>query len=493
MNIREFLSKGSIETWLTVLTLIAFVVRAVHLTSTDIAGDEPFSIFMSQFDVPYIISYLWSGNNPPLFEVLLHYYIGIFGKSEVSLRLLPTIFSSLTVVPLFLSGTRFFSRSVGFIASALLIFSTHQIRFAHEVRVYSLFSLLTAWSIYFFLSLSKDPARLGSWIRLFLVNSVLLYLHYLSIYVVVAQFVLALLFLPREWLIRLISLLLGYVMIYLPNLIVLLERIAHVVGDEGLWVPVPGWGEIYGSINLLLNGRTVTVTIIGTVLVSLILSKGSTIRNLMLGLRHRNPCIIGLLFAIPYLLQFFVSVLYIPMFIDRYILYTSLPLYLFIAWFLTELWEDEKGRMVGSLVPIAVFVAVADFNPPNHRNAKSAVAQIMNRKDDSTLVYICPNFFDITFAYHGNRSWFEELGSETEPRKGVEQVLQANGIYAIANADQLPDSTPVMAKKIIYLDVASEFSLPSNRIRETLQSNFHEVDSIHVHEIYDIYTFEVRL
>ena len=141
-----------IPTWIvvTLLVIVALTIRLLYLNGTDIAGDEPFSIFVAQFDLSEILAYLSTGNNPPLFEVLLHFYIGWVGDSDFVLRLFPTVFSALTVIPIFLIGKRFFNGRVALMASILFIFSIYQIRFAHEIRVYSLFSLFTGWHFTFF-------------------------------------------------------------------------------------------------------------------------------------------------------------------------------------------------------------------------------------------------------------------------------------------------------------------------------------------------------
>ncbi|MFT7101823.1 MAG: hypothetical protein ACJAYA_000379, partial [Bacteroidia bacterium] len=49
-----------IPTWVLIvmLTLIALILRLLHLNSTDIAGDEPFSIFVAQFELFKIVSHL---------------------------------------------------------------------------------------------------------------------------------------------------------------------------------------------------------------------------------------------------------------------------------------------------------------------------------------------------------------------------------------------------------------------------------------------------
>jgi len=140
-----------------VLFGLSLALRLLNINSTDIAGDEPFSIFMGQLDVQQIVKHLSQDNSPPLFEIILHYYMLWIGESDFLLRFLPTLINSLIVIPVFLIGELFFNRRVALSAAILFILSIYHIRFAHEIRVYSLFSFVFSWLLYFFLSLVKNP------------------------------------------------------------------------------------------------------------------------------------------------------------------------------------------------------------------------------------------------------------------------------------------------------------------------------------------------
>ncbi|MDO9255412.1 MAG: hypothetical protein Q7U54_07870 [Bacteroidales bacterium] len=79
------------------LVAINFIIKILYLGKMSIANDEPFSIYIAQMDVSSIISQLSKGNNPPLFEIILHYWIKLWGISPFSTRLLPFLFSVATV------------------------------------------------------------------------------------------------------------------------------------------------------------------------------------------------------------------------------------------------------------------------------------------------------------------------------------------------------------------------------------------------------------
>lgn len=470
------------------LTTIALLVRLVHLNSTDIAGDEPFSVFVAQLEPDSIIRFLSKGNNPPLFEILLHYWVSLFGNSDFSLRLPPTLISSLTVIPIFLTGKRFFNSSVAVMAGVFFSFSIFHIRFAHEVRVYSLFSLATAWSLYFFLSLIRKPDNRKVWMWLALSNVILLYSHFTSFYILLVEVVCGLLFIkPRYWKSIVIPLTVS-ALLYLPYLFYFLQRLGEV-SSNGTWVRPPGWGEIYGSVNLLLNSRVTTVLILMSLAAGFVVQKRLKMRDFVSqAFSNKTGQTVLLWFAIPYILMFLVSITFIPMFIDRYILYTSIPLFLSIGWATTLIWERTDKIWLGTLLVCSASIVTTNPNPSNHRKIKSTVSFIERMSNDRTQVYICPAHFSLAFAFHYDRSILDQLASDYEnPLSAVDKLLNEKGIFPINTTDSIHVDK---ANKVIYMDADSKFVLPGNGILETLQSQLTQVDSAHFHQIFDVYVFE---
>ena len=95
-----------------ILFLISFCLNRFFLIETPVSLDEPYSIYHAQFTIRAIWHQLQNGNNPPLFEILLHGWIKLFGVSSFSIRLLPCFFASLCPPALFMFARKYFSFAV---------------------------------------------------------------------------------------------------------------------------------------------------------------------------------------------------------------------------------------------------------------------------------------------------------------------------------------------------------------------------------------------
>ncbi|MCF8277694.1 MAG: DUF6020 family protein [Flavobacteriales bacterium] len=480
-----------IPDWILSLALLAlaFGVRILNINETDISGDEPFSLYVAQFDIVTIIRYLSSGNNPPLYEILLHYYVFYFGNNDLTVRLFPSILNALTVIPIFLTGLRFFNKRIALIAAGMFIFSTYHIRFSHEIRVYSLFSLFTAWALFYFLSTLSRPSEKLNWVGLVVCNIILLYSHFTAFYVLLVESILGLIVFRHEYWKRYLVSLMVVCVCYSPYLFTFLTRLTDVQ-NAGTWVSKPGIGEIYGGINLMLNQRLNTVSISMSIVLGMALTpKLFWSQQLNKAFFDRSGVSLAIWFCVPYLLMFLCSIYYIPMFIDRYVLYITIPLFLLVAWMIDLVYELSKMKWLGGLLIVIGSIATVNFNPPNNRQIKAAVDYVATWRDDNTNVYICPDLFDLAFAYHFNREWFyhNQPFEQSNPISTLDSILVANRIYPVRDSTQIVNSN---GQRTIYLDADSKFVFPSNNLLQTFERQFELKDSTHFHQIFDVYVFE---
>lgn len=238
------------------------VLKSLFLTEDEIGLDEPFTIYHAQFPPSVIIDHLKGYNNPPLFELLLHFWIKLFGISPLAVRTFPLIWACLCPVALFYFGRKHFSLRAGVVSSLLLSFSNLLIFYSHDCRVYGLFLLLSIASMHFYLGLPALARPNKRIIVLYILSSALLiYAHYFGIFVLFFQAIHALVFRRKE-LLRFGICVVTILILYVPHIFVMLSRMKHNV-SKGTWLgPPSGFESLYNMLWSFSNFPLITVCII---------------------------------------------------------------------------------------------------------------------------------------------------------------------------------------------------------------------------------------
>lgn len=464
------------------LLMLNVTLKSAYLGNGSVAGDEPFSIRMSLFAPEVIIREMASGNNPPLYELLLHYWTAVFGIGPISVRFLPMLFSSLAAVALFLFSHRYFSLRVAVVAALMFTFSEYHLTFAHESRVYSLFTLLTVLSMHLFLMLVAPKLSMLGIVALVAVNTLLVYSHYFGWWVVAVQ-VLALVLLAglrREAFTAYFLSLLAVLLLYLPNLNVLWHRFM-TSASGGTWVRPPnGLDSLYTMLWNFSNQPLVTVVCIAILFAGLahrIYKKGTALTL--------NGKVVLLWFLFPFLSMFLASYL-VPMWVDRYLVFVSPAYYLLLAVLLQHMLPGQKAFAAVATIPVLLFMVT--FRPAldNGRHAREAIAHVQQMTlDDSTMVVLCPQWFDLNFVYYYDIDRFADTTSDA-----MQICLRKANIYAVHHAMQIDTAILSQMKRVVYLDAGSSAVIADNGIITMLKQDFIEDSRQRFPEIYEVYAFD---
>lgn len=150
-------------------------------TRSDLWLDEALTVNIARLPVHDIPSYLKRDGAPPLYYVLLHYWIGTFGTSDVAVRSLAGFFGIATIPLAWLAGHRLGGRTAAWAAMLLVASSPFAVRYDTEARMYSLVALLTLLG---FLALDRalQAPRAANLVAVAAISGLLLYTHYWSIY-----------------------------------------------------------------------------------------------------------------------------------------------------------------------------------------------------------------------------------------------------------------------------------------------------------------------
>ena len=164
-----------------VVLLVCLVMR--FWTVSDLWLDEALTVDISRLPLHEIPSFLKRDGAPPLYYVLLHFWMGWFGTSDVAVRALSGVFGVVTVPLAWFAGLRLGGRKAGWAAMLLVATSPFAIRYDTEARMYSLVVLLTVCG---FLALDRSihNPRAGNLVAVAAVTGLLLYTHYWSLYLV---------------------------------------------------------------------------------------------------------------------------------------------------------------------------------------------------------------------------------------------------------------------------------------------------------------------
>ena len=123
------------------LVLIAFALRIYRLDYQSIWRDEGVSLHLAASNIPAILANRASDVHPPLYFILLHFWTGLAGSSELSARFLSLFFSVLLIPSLYCVVRRVFGTRTALVTIAIAAFSPLYVVYSQETRTYALLPL----------------------------------------------------------------------------------------------------------------------------------------------------------------------------------------------------------------------------------------------------------------------------------------------------------------------------------------------------------------
>jgi len=241
MNTARPLPRPAATVWLLVLVLLlAGGLRLLHLSRQSFWLDEVMTVNTAREAVP---SLAMSGTSPPLYYLLMHYWMKLVPESEATARLPSVICGVAAVLLLYLLGRRLVDARAGLVAALLLAVSPFHIHYSQEARTYSLMVLLAllSWLALIRVLERGSPGRIIIWA---VCSFVLLLSHNYAVFLLATQVVFVLVrghrhgLRPGRWLVGVGLLLL----LSLPWLRVLMIMIESLLGAE-YWIRPPVAGD----------------------------------------------------------------------------------------------------------------------------------------------------------------------------------------------------------------------------------------------------------
>lgn len=146
--ITDFILKHKNQFWLLFSIAVAFALRVYSLGVQSLWVDEGTSVALAPLSLSAIVEAASKDIHPPLYYVLLHFWMPAVGQTEFAVRFLSVIAGVLIVAVTFRIARLFFDLEVAIIAAFLSAFSPFQVYYSQETRMYIWVTLFAAISIY---------------------------------------------------------------------------------------------------------------------------------------------------------------------------------------------------------------------------------------------------------------------------------------------------------------------------------------------------------
>ncbi|MEJ6681558.1 MAG: glycosyltransferase family 39 protein [Flavobacteriales bacterium] len=460
---KDFLNKYSDQLVMLAIISFSFFWKLPYLGGRDLCLDEPFTLYHSQKSVMAIIDRCSEGPNAPLFMILVHFWSKLVGFSEESIRVLPLIISSLTAGFLYITGKRFFSFWAGLLAAGLFMFSKYFFYFSGELRMYGLMCLCTSGALFFFLKCVEE-GKGKDFLFLLLCNVALVYSHYFGWFIIMIEAISALFYLKDKVVFkRLLWMFIGTALSFLPLFLVLIEQ--FVKSTDGTWLEPPPAGQFKIQVHAFLNSGMVFRLMEFFVPIGLGLA-------FVLGQLFKTPkkyIVVLIWWLIPLGLMYQLSS-EIPMFIDRYVLYCSIGLYVFIGAFIQRFAHFKWLQALATLLLIVHMIDSFSMEKEYcRREIKAAVEEVKTLDNEGNIVILYPVWSKLNFSYHYDLEIFKEQDQLTEKLNEAE-------VFPFYTADQVKIKASEMRKnEIILFNNAGPYDAGYVEMVKGLKSEYREI------------------
>ena len=376
------------------------VLRVLLLGNKGLWLDETFSVWLANHSVVDMLQWIARiDQHPPLYYLLLHYWIALNGDTPYTVRLLSALFGAATIPIIYLIGKRMSGVVMGLAAAVILALSPFNIRFAQETRMYTCLTFNAAVAIYALVRLLTDSRSIrpiGSqfreylhawrtsgpvepdtevdfsyknetrnqtgwrawifrhhwlpiqtietdlaWVAFIVFSAATMLSHNTAVLFPLATniFVLGLMLFQRikksgslpafqapsfwNW----VKAQIGIFLLWSPWIFAFIQQASRVYQE--FWIPKPSWETVIQTLRTFLNEFTLiqpSQVMMIWILYALVLC---------LGLVHflkkfSRFLFLAALFAIPFLGELIVSIRR-PIFLDRTLIWTTIPLFLVLA------------------------------------------------------------------------------------------------------------------------------------------------------------------
>ncbi|MFS8158803.1 MAG: hypothetical protein ACMG6E_01060 [Candidatus Roizmanbacteria bacterium] len=406
--------------------------------------DEAYTYIMSRQSLLHILTSTAKDFNPPLYYIIIHFWMKIFGHGEVALRsfsllcLVGTVLFSVLILEQF---GKMKSKWI-YIYAILMTFNPVVLYYSFEARMYALLALMTTVSWYFFLKKSH---------KWYIISSILaLYTHYFFVLALISQYLVAFLWNKKEtWRQHMVNAF-AIGVAFLPWFI--MSSQALLTKSTSFWIPYVTKSDVFNSFGLWFTGyekvweyydpylRTISGILLAIVLFLFISQRKFIKKNYL-------AKVLIMWAFIPFIFTFLVS-FFKPLYVPRYIIFSNVGFMILIIYLIHNLPIVKRIIMILCLLLVIKHFTVYEVKyrvKGDIRKLISPVEKIIDK--NHILVLTDPSmYFTIKYYYPEITPYIYREKKSTPLYFGLNLIPKSAFIMNL----------PIYPKKALLLDSSGE-------------------------------------
>ncbi len=182
----------SIVLALIAITGLALLLRLIGIDKPDGMWYDEITTYNDAV-LPSVVDVIKHSSSRPLYYIILHYWISIFGDADITLRMLSVIFGVITIPVMYFAGSELQKSHkkvilIGLYAALFAAVNSFFIFYSQEIRQYALLVLFSALSAWVLLRVINRPGWLN-YALFFVINVFFLITHYISTLIIIPEVV----------------------------------------------------------------------------------------------------------------------------------------------------------------------------------------------------------------------------------------------------------------------------------------------------------------
>lgn len=395
--------------------------------------DEAFTALLARYDIVSILKTTAADFNPPLYYILLHMWMKLFGSGEVALRIPSLIFFWGTIYVVYLIFTDILKLSTRKSYLYLLLFIANPFLnyYAFEARMYTMLAAIATLSFYFLYKKKK-------W-AYFIAALLGLYTHYFMLFVVAAQALYSLAIAPSRKRLKQLFLYIGIGICFAPWAIFVFTQ--NNLTGQSFWIINSFISNLVQFPAILYTGYEDKAFVYKPEIL-IALSIGLYLL-LMRGLQYiiskrfnkdRNLFVLLYIWAlgIPGFVLLFSFIK--PIFLPRYLIFSAVGLIVLLVAIFERMSKEMRFVAIAILIAITLHYNHEQLHERLKANMRDKIATVKQMAKPGDVIYIedelnfheAQYYFDENHVYIYNRPYSDiapYVGKVLIPEKYVTNTL----------------------------------------------------------------------